>query len=317
MVRQECCDCGNRYSWESGRFSKTQWAKGDLARCKACVSSSGSVGGATGDGCGGFETVRDNTTSRYAAAQGDDGLDAEIFRDRLYAQGAFKLVYKGLYIGGSRRGEECVFKKFKPSVRHNADYFDKDIKAACKAAELVERWNLERFTRLKIRINVPDVCTIGRQRDQWLAEPFVYNWVKFNSNSGWCRGEDEVDEVMQALSHYSYHASGGQCVLCDLQGGVYRDGVVLSDPIILSREAERYGGGDLGPKGISTFFSRHRCNGYCCDHWTMPRDRNAYIECHEGSSLLGNRGIPTTKRLSLLEPFYEAAGESDSDSSSW
>jgi hypothetical protein len=40
---------------------------------------------------------------------------------------------------------------------------------------------------------------------------------------------------MQALSHYSYHTSGGQFLVCDLQGGIYRDGVIL-DPIILSRE---------------------------------------------------------------------------------
>jgi hypothetical protein len=35
---------------------------------------------------------------------------------------------------------------------------------------------------------------------------------------------------MQALSHYSYHKSGGQMVLCDLQGGILSSGrdVVLT-----------------------------------------------------------------------------------------
>ena len=27
---------------------------------------------------------------------------------------------------------------------------------------------------------------------------------------------------LQALSHFSYHATGGKFVLCDLQGGVYK-----------------------------------------------------------------------------------------------
>jgi hypothetical protein len=33
-----------------------------------------------------------------------------------------------------------------------------------------------------------------------------------------------VWQVMQALSHYSYHKSGGQMVLCDLQGGMLSRG---------------------------------------------------------------------------------------------
>jgi hypothetical protein len=31
-------------------------------------------------------------------------------------------------------------------------------------------------------------------------------------------------QVMQALSHFSYHKSGGQLVLCDLQGGMLSRG---------------------------------------------------------------------------------------------
>jgi len=31
-------------------------------------------------------------------------------------------------------------------------------------------------------------------------------------------------QVMQALSHFSYHKSGGQMVLCDLQGGMMSRG---------------------------------------------------------------------------------------------
>ena len=36
------------------------------------------------------------------------------------------------------------------------------------------------------------------------------------------------------LSHYSYHVSNGAYLLCDLQGGVYKDGVVLTDPVVMS-----------------------------------------------------------------------------------
>lgn len=43
--------------------------------------------------------------------------------------------------------------------------------------------------------------------------------MKWNSNSGWInRREGDADEFMQALSHFSYHMSGGELLMCDLQG---------------------------------------------------------------------------------------------------
>jgi hypothetical protein len=38
-------------------------------------------------------------------------------------------------------------------------------------------------------------------------------------------------------------------VLCDLQGGVYSDGVVLTDPVVMSRD-NSLGPTDLGPPGL-------------------------------------------------------------------
>jgi hypothetical protein len=65
---------------------------------------------------------------------------------------------------------------------------------------------------------------------------------------------------------FSYHITGGNHVLCDLQGGIYQYMIVLSDPVILSR-TRQYGVTDLGPAGISSFFSQHSCNKYCRPHW--------------------------------------------------
>lgn len=41
---------------------------------------------------------------------------------------------------------------------------------------------------------------------------------------------------MQALSHFSYHFSDGNLLLCDLQGGIAQDHIILTDPVILSKE---------------------------------------------------------------------------------
>lgn len=113
---------------------------------------------------------------------------------------------------------------------------------------------------------------MGWRAQKALIEPFIQNYHKFNSNTGWTDARTtDWSLAMQALSHFSYHVSGGNYVLCDIQGGVYQQEVVLSDPAILSRTYE-YGETDLGPEGISAFFSNHACSKYCRPHWTAPAD---------------------------------------------
>lgn len=89
---------------------------------------------------------------------------------------------------------------------------------------------------------------------------------------------------MQALSHYSYHKTGGQFVLCDIQGGVSAHGAVLSDPAILSRTMT-YGDTDWGPDGISQFFALHQCNHYCNPAWMKPSETQSYVYAVESTTV--------------------------------
>eukprot|EP00892_Ulva_mutabilis_P004116 jgi/Ulvmu1/2076/UM123_0008.1 len=114
---------------------------------------------------------------------------------------------------------------------------------------------------------MPEVwCFAGAARadiaeSRVLVEPFIDNFSKFNSNTGWVPGCDGAHaiwvEAMQALSHFSYHASGCKYLLCDLQGAVRRNKIILTDPVILSAD-QRYGPTDLGQQGIEQFFFHHR-----------------------------------------------------------
>lgn len=70
-----------------------------------------------------------------------------------------------------------------------------------------------------------------------MLEPFIENYEKFTSNTGWYEDVTPWKTVMQALSHFSYHATEGEYVLCDLQGGIYPECVVLFDPAVMSRLA--------------------------------------------------------------------------------
>ncbi|CAI6083854.1 unnamed protein product [Clonostachys chloroleuca] len=211
-----------------------------------------------------------------------------------YAEGSFRYVAPGTYTSGPRKGEPCVLKWFKTGVVFEPDYFTLDIRAVGKALEIVDHFNNLNVTHKTIRINVPEVWFVepsnhprlsGWKGARMLCEPFIDNYEKFNSNSGWYDASETWGEVMQALSHFSYHVSDGSFVLCDLQGGVYRREIVLSDPVILSRKRE-YGVTDLGPEGISSFFYQHNCNSFCSPQWKRPLDPLLFFSPRMGTSMM-------------------------------
>ena len=209
-----------------------------------------------------------------------------------FAQGAFRWAAKGIYTDGPRKGQHCVCKWFKDGHTAQDEFYDLDIKAMYKALELVELWNKQQYIDQVIKVNIPEVWVFGAG-DEWaglkaLQEPFIEGYQKFNSNTGWNLDQklSAWSDVLQALSHFSYHCSKGRYLLCDLQGGIYNNSVILTDPVILS-SAKVYGKTDLGLKGISSFFSNHRCNRYCQHHWTRPVDQTRYHELRMGTSMAG------------------------------
>lgn len=99
-----------------------------------------------------------------------------------------------------------------------------------------------------------------------LVERAVHNFDKFNSNSGWANPSNRTFcRLLQALSHFSFVLTGGDRVLCNLQGGVYKDKkvTILTNPAILSKQAGTFGCSDLGESGMQNFLKWHRCNKFC------------------------------------------------------
>jgi hypothetical protein len=207
-----------------------------------------------------------------------------------FAEGAFRWVAKGKYVRGARAGEPCVCKWFKTGHVDEATFFTDDIMAMHKALEIVKDWNSRRMIDKHIQVNIPEVWTFDQNSGsvagkKVLQEPFILNYQKFNSNSGWANNETPWPRVMQALSHFSYHVSGRELLLCDLQGGVYDDAVVITDPVIMSKE-EIYGVTDLGLKGTRSFFSQHECNEYCSTKWRRPSKEKCYFNPQAGTVML-------------------------------
>lgn len=244
-------------------------------------------------------------------ARRNDSKRASADMTRIYASGGFKNVYKGVYTEGAREGQECVTKIFKTGSVFHDSYFESELKVVAKAMEIINQWNRDAVINKSILLNEPAVWSFEKDGEMCLCEPMISNFEKFNSNTGWTPnksspwidGTEFLTLVMQALSHYSYHSTQGMFLFCDLQGGVYKDGFVITDPVIISTTGD-FGPTDLGKEGISTFFARHRCNEYCKSHWKTPIDKNVYFQVQKGSAMIlptRRSRTPLTKMSSLAE----------------
>jgi len=204
-----------------------------------------------------------------------------------FAEGEFRLVHRGRYAMGHRTGEACVVKMFKQGAVFEASFFEKDVQVVEEAARLIQCFNEAMRPQLKQRIllNRPDIWTQSSegqgQGQKMLIEPLMEGQYRcFNSNTGFAADDYAV---MQALSHFSYHASGGKLVLCDLQGSLQGDTFTLTDPVVLSHD-KRFGPTDLGLKGISNFMARHACTQHCRKEWKRPADAVACLQMKKGTT---------------------------------
>lgn len=148
---------------------------------------------------------------------------ALIDRSRIYAAGTFKNVWRGEYTSGSRAGQKCVSKEFRSGSIFENYGFQEELDISFCTQNIIDKWNCAKIVERDIMLNTPEIWNAPNGRKS-LVEPFIENFEKFNSNSGWAVSGNAWCEAMQALSHFSYDMTGGRWLLCDLQGGIYKDG---------------------------------------------------------------------------------------------
>ncbi|KAK8069936.1 hypothetical protein PG994_006552, partial [Apiospora phragmitis] len=188
-----------------------------------------------------------------------------------YAEGKFKLVCGGRFTIGPRAGQPCVAKTFK--ARHGS--FDEQLAGEYRvircAQALVEAWNNAGVVQQPVCVLAPQVMTSDDgTKERRMVEPFIPGYRKHNNNNGYVMPSfDPWNEVMQAVSHFSYHISDGARLLCDVQGGPAKNVYVLTDPAVHS-DGNHYGETDLGKPGMQRFFATHRCNKFCRSDWKKP-----------------------------------------------
>lgn len=127
-----------------------------------------------------------------------------------------------------------------------------------------------------VKINAPDVHALNLNKDnvppEVLVETWISGYVKWNSNSGWAvkfkhsHSMDAVcNDIVQAVSHFSYAWSKERFLICNLQGGIdeRKKTIVLSHPFIITRQGQIFGCGDSGLEGMLKFLKAHRCTPFC------------------------------------------------------
>lgn len=258
MTSRACGVCGEVGG--SDFFSRRQWRKGvGRSRCRRCA-----VGDKRGE-----VPVAVHNDSRYA-----DFSDNALVEP--FDEGAFRWVALGHYIDEEgQSGRTCVAKWLKDEWPTSGDAYRGDLRCVRRALQFVRAFNATKLIDVHLKVIVPQLARFPRHSVLpgivHLREPFLDNYDKWNSNSGWYDATTRFGEAMQALSHFSYHASAGEFVLCDLQGAILDSGdaAVITDPAIISRDMS-YGSTDMGIDGIDSFFYEHQCNAYCNDDWRKP-----------------------------------------------
>jgi len=150
---------------------------------------------------------------------------ATIQRDTIYASGTFKNVWQGTYTEGARKGQRCVAKEFKTGSVYEDHYFKEELEIIHHSQEIIDEFHAAGLINKDIMLNTPEIWQYEYTENKVLIDPMIENFEKFNSNTGWAPVTGGAwSHAMQALSHFSYHNSNGEFLLCDLQGGAYRDG---------------------------------------------------------------------------------------------
>lgn len=216
-------------------------------------------------------------------------------------EGSFRVCYRGTYVGGNRNQQEAACKHFKPQFRRLEDeYFADDFRIADKVIQYAEEWN--RFCLERREITVSRGSVHSSSRAKYLIEPYIRDFQKFTSNSGWISHSQKWDVLaLEAFSHYTYHRSGGMLLVCDMQGRYRKDKFgreaknksrfELSDPAICSRK-RLYGPTDLGEKGIDSFFRNHACNQFCHvngQRWQRPKNPRNWFQNCSATSMFSSR----------------------------
>ena len=197
------------------------------------------------------------------------------FATASFAEGVSRRAYRAMrWTPREKYGQKAVVKEYKSSYTWAQGDWDVAVNTYKKAKEFADGFNVAAESRTNCPIKMVD-CDIQKvTRRSTEGRPKLNEWVmvedylegdfqKYISNSGWVKPRCVQEyQSMPAFAHWSWVHSKGSQMVCDLQGVLYPDKYVLTDPAILSVEGS-YGSTDLALVGMGLFFSTHQCTDVC------------------------------------------------------
>lgn len=210
----------------------------------------------------------------YRKAKFETSTASVKIADEAFSHGAFRAANKAsLHLESDQPDHppSSVVCKFAIDINTERDLYWFDAEAQSYAREWASKFN-EDSTRLDPPQKIGYVPSFVLElvtrpgRPLCACERMIEgDFRKYNNNVGAVCGDPtniqncEDTKLAQAFSHYTYHMSDNQILICDIQGvrGLY------TDPQIHTRTGQGFGSGNLGLTGMKIFLLRHKCNGVC------------------------------------------------------
>ncbi len=220
-------------------------------------------------------------TKYYEETVGDYAIAGD-FEEAPFAEGRFRVVYRGFYTSPSKKkGLPCVVKKEKVSKFWTKDSWMMTLQVYSMARKLAEEFNKTETSNKTVEyVDTFHVKSDARKyqggpylNEDLLVEDYVPgHFKKWCSNSGFI---SEESKTLPALMHWSWCHSKGKTMIADLQGIQTSYKYILTDPVMMSNtQGGKYGPTDTGIEGITMFFLMHKCSELCRN---LPRPTNEHI----------------------------------------
>uniref|UniRef100_U9UKU7 Alpha-type protein kinase domain-containing protein n=1 Tax=Rhizophagus irregularis (strain DAOM 181602 / DAOM 197198 / MUCL 43194) TaxID=747089 RepID=U9UKU7_RHIID len=192
-----------------------------------------------------------------------------------FSAGAEKYAYFARDIK-SKPEKEIVMKEYLKVGRNKSfERYLEAVEVSTVAHFLSTKFNLIAEKKNISKVNFLEVKLLRVCNRYYTIEPKLNaEYKRFNSNTGVI---SKLRHTLEAFAHFTYEYTKGYLVVCDLQGieitdklltfqgiEVVTDEFLLTDPAIHCINPLRFGGTNIGKKGINELFlANHRCNDIC------------------------------------------------------
>jgi len=228
------------------------------------------------------------STQKWSKSQGEIQMETKPF-----AEGSFRAAYRawmsldGNGTGGGSGAPVAFVLKFAKDPQTPRSMYFSDVEAH-EIAHLYARKFSAQLPATQPPISYVSVCVLelvdrpGRPvcGCEQMLDSSSGVFRKYNNNVGavCAMSHEELEQARkqlakthphqsrwdpqataQAFSHYSWDASGGALLICDIQGVLNR----FTDPQIHTMSGKGFGLGNLGQTGIRAFMLRHVCTDLC------------------------------------------------------